>query len=224
MGLFTVQGLWSPQEQQLHSNLKELKAVLLALKALLPNFLDHRVIQVVSDNTTVVWYINKQGGTKSRLLMRMTWELLLWCETQNIQTQAKHIAGILNVIADTLSRKNQVLHTEWILDKTVSNDLSKDIHANDRSVRHEVQSQVTPVCVASPSRCDAGRLEPQNAVCIPSTVSSSKNDRQVSNKSSSGKAISSSFLFNEATLSAASVKQRIGSNMPHMHQHRSKLK
>ncbi len=76
----------------------------------------------------------------------------------------------------------------------------------------------TPVCIASPRRassgrrCDAGRLESQNAVCIPSTVSSSKNDRQVSNKSSSGNAASSSGLSHKATLSAASTKQRIRYN------------
>ena len=62
MGQFTVQGLWSKQDHEMHSNIKELKAVLLAAKALFPRFPDHKVIQVVSENTTVVWYINKQGG------------------------------------------------------------------------------------------------------------------------------------------------------------------
>ena len=67
------------------------------------------------DNSTVVSYINKQGGTRSHSLLRLTVELLLWLEVQDIVVRARHIPGCLNVIADHLSRPNQPIPTEWSL-------------------------------------------------------------------------------------------------------------
>ena len=60
-------------------------------------------------------YINKQGGTHFSTLLRLTVELLLWLEAQNIIVRARHIPGCLNVIGDHLSRPNQPISTEWSL-------------------------------------------------------------------------------------------------------------
>ena len=70
---------------------------------------------ITTDNSTVVSYINKQGGTRSPTLLRLTVELLLWLEAQNIKVRARHIPGCLNMIADHLSRPNQPIQTEWSL-------------------------------------------------------------------------------------------------------------
>ena len=70
---------------------------------------------IATDNSTVVSYINKQGGTHSPTLLRLTVELLLWLEAQNIIVRARHIPGCLNVIADHLSCPNQPIATEWSL-------------------------------------------------------------------------------------------------------------
>ena len=48
-------------------------------------------------------------------LLRLTVELLLRLEAQNIIVRARHIPGCLNVIADYLSRLNQPIATEWSL-------------------------------------------------------------------------------------------------------------
>lgn len=56
------------------------------------------------DNTTVVQYINKQGGTIYSCLCYQTWDLWNWAISQNIKLKAAHIAGRLNVFADHLSR------------------------------------------------------------------------------------------------------------------------
>ena len=64
LGDFTARGLWSTQESALHINLLELKAVLLALKQF-ERLCWNQTILVCSDNTTVVSYINKEGGMKS---------------------------------------------------------------------------------------------------------------------------------------------------------------
>ena len=70
---------------------------------------------VATDNSTVVSYINKQGGTRSSTLLLLTVDLLLWLESQSIVVRARHIPGCLNVIADHLSRLNQPIPTEWSL-------------------------------------------------------------------------------------------------------------
>ena len=70
---------------------------------------------IATDNLTVVSYINKQGGTRSTSLLRLTVELFLWLESQGIIVRARHIPGCLNVIADHLSRPNQPIPTEWSL-------------------------------------------------------------------------------------------------------------
>ena len=48
-------------------------------------------------------------------LLRLTVELLLWLEAQNIMVRARHIPGCLNVIADHISRPNQPISTKWSL-------------------------------------------------------------------------------------------------------------
>ena len=57
-----LSGLWSNKEAQLHINVLELKAVLLALKGFQEHLQGQRVL-LCSDNSTVVSYLNKEGGT-----------------------------------------------------------------------------------------------------------------------------------------------------------------
>lgn len=107
-------GLWGHSHRGLHINHLELQAVFLALQAFLPQVHGRHVL-VATDNTSVVAYINHQGGTHSAGLLQGTLHLLTWCNTHNIQLRARHIPGKLNVIADRLSRSQQVIPTEWKL-------------------------------------------------------------------------------------------------------------
>ena len=77
--------------------------------------LQGRQVIFATDNSTVVSYINKQGGTRSPTLLCLTVDLFLWLESKNIIVRARHIPGCLNVIADHLSRPNQPISTEWSL-------------------------------------------------------------------------------------------------------------
>ena len=106
MGDSQISGTWTRTDRKLHINCLELKAVVSALKHWAPMLQGH---------STVVSYINKQGGTHSPTLLCLTVELLLWLEAQNIIVRARHIPGCLNVIADHLSRQNQPISTEWSL-------------------------------------------------------------------------------------------------------------
>ena len=107
MGDSQISGTWTRTDRKLHINWLELKAVVSALKHWAPVLQGHQVM-ISTDNSTVVSYINKQGGTRSPTLLRLTVELLLWLEAQNIIVRARHIPGCLNVIADTPTRKNSL--------------------------------------------------------------------------------------------------------------------
>ena len=114
MGDSQISGTWTHTDRKLHISCLELKAVIHALQHWAPVLQGHQVM-IATDNSTVVSYINKQGGTHSPTLLRLTVELLLWLEAQNIIVRARHIPGCLNVIADHLSRPNQPISTEWSL-------------------------------------------------------------------------------------------------------------
>ena len=59
-----TQGFWSPEEQLLHINVLELKAVLMGLVTLCHQFQNSHIL-IHIDNTTAVSYINHMGGTHS---------------------------------------------------------------------------------------------------------------------------------------------------------------
>ena len=114
MGDSQISGTWTCTDRKLHINCLELKAVIYALQHWAP-VLQGLQVMIATDNSTVVSYINKQGGTRSPTLLRLTVDLFLWLEAQNIIVRARHIPGCLNVIADHLSRPNQPISTEWTL-------------------------------------------------------------------------------------------------------------
>ena len=110
----STKGLWSDRKKRLHINVLELKAVSLALR----DFKDqcqNQTVLVATDNSTVVAYINKQGGTHSAEMCALLWKIMTWCHHYHITLKARHIPGCLNVMADLLSRSNQVQSTEWSL-------------------------------------------------------------------------------------------------------------
>ena len=110
----STKGLWSDQEKGLHINVLELKAVSLALRRFKYQCQNQTVL-VETDNSTVVAYINKQGGTHSAEMCALLWKIMTWCHHYHITLKVRHIPGCLNVMADLLSRSNQVQSTEWSL-------------------------------------------------------------------------------------------------------------
>ncbi len=74
------QGTWSPEEMQFHINLLEMRAIYLALVQA-AHLVSRRGVMVSTDNTTVVAYLRKQGGTHSVSLCLQTREILLWCRS-----------------------------------------------------------------------------------------------------------------------------------------------
>ena len=102
------------------------------------------------DNSTVVAYINKQGGTHSAEMCILLWKIMTWYHHYQITLKARHIPGCLNVMADLLSRSNQVRSTEWSLHPQVFKKICHkwftphvDLFAT--GLNHKVPLYVSPV-------------------------------------------------------------------------------
>ena len=54
-------------------------------------------------------------GTHSAEMCGLLWKIMTWCHHYHKTLKARHIRGCLNVMADLLSRSNQVQSTEWSL-------------------------------------------------------------------------------------------------------------
>ena len=98
-------GLWSQSEQFLHINCLELLAGSFAIKCFAKDKTNIH-IQLFMDNVTALTFINKMGGTKSRVLASLSRDLWQWCLQRQITVSAAHIPGILNVNADRESRSH----------------------------------------------------------------------------------------------------------------------
>ena len=117
-----VSGVWSDQAKLLHINLLEMKALFQGLQAFREEVIGHHVT-AMCDNSTVVAYVNKQGGTVSRALCLLTSRLLRWTESFDVLLDARYLPGENNVLADVLSRRGQVVGAEWSLYPQVARSL-----------------------------------------------------------------------------------------------------
>ena len=120
-GLMTS-GSWDEEHSPLHINNLELLTVRLSLQCFQEIVTGH-VVMVATDNTTVVAYIRRQGGTQSYSLCQEAIRLLQWCHDQNVVLRVTHIPGRFNILADHLSRLDKPLATEWTLHQQVANEL-----------------------------------------------------------------------------------------------------
>ena len=84
-----------------------------------PLYQHYNIVLIATDNTTVVAYVNKEGGMNSGPLCTLLWRILTWCTRNAVTLKARHIPGHLNVIADKLSRLGQTIQTEWSLNPEV---------------------------------------------------------------------------------------------------------
>ena len=110
----SVSGLWSAKETEFHINLLELWAVERTLHHFEEVIVGSHIV-VQTDNTTVVAYLNRQGGTRSPRLCLYALRLIGWCKNRQITMRAIHIAGVTNILADDLSRGKVSGPTEWSL-------------------------------------------------------------------------------------------------------------
>ncbi len=104
-------GVWTGEFLSWHIHCLELRAVFLALIHFLPLLRGCHVI-VRTHNMTVVSYINRKGSSQWRTLNRLARRLLLWSQNKFLSLRAVYVPGVLNLVADFLSRPG-----EWILNR-----------------------------------------------------------------------------------------------------------
>ena len=117
-------GLWDSHQAALSINARELLAVKLGLHQF-QSSLQGRTVAVFCDNTTAVAYLRKEGGTRSPLLNTLAQEILRWTESLSIRLAPQFLPGSNNVLAGALSRPHQLPHSEWSLNLTVFQSLSR---------------------------------------------------------------------------------------------------
>merc|ERR1712074_37484 len=62
-------------------------------------------------------------GTRSPTLNRVACDIILLCRSLRIRLEPSYIRGELNVLADTLSRRDQIIPTEWSLHPQIVQNL-----------------------------------------------------------------------------------------------------
>ena len=106
------------QMRNMHINVRELKAILLAPNSYLKT--SHEHIKILSDNTTAIHCINKMGTSHSMECHHQVLKIWEWAIIHKNHLSAAHIPGKLNAVADKESRSNHV-DTGWMLQLKVLN-------------------------------------------------------------------------------------------------------
>ena len=104
---------WSECETQSHFNVIELTTIKFAISYFLPLKLDMKHVRIMTDNSTAISYINKQGGVKSITCNDIAKEIWEFCIQKRVHLWAGHIPGIHNVTADLALLEFKDNH-EWI--------------------------------------------------------------------------------------------------------------
>ena len=104
--------------EDLYINVLELRAIRLSLRHFTQLFRGGTVA-VFSDNTTALAYLYKEGGTRSSSLNSEAPSILRWAEEPTIRIVTHFITGSANVLVDCLSRRHQLISTEWMLHQDV---------------------------------------------------------------------------------------------------------
>ena len=164
----TARGTWSLPESKLHINYLELKAVFLALKEF-QSLCTDQIVLVATDNTTVVAYINKEGGLILSTLCALLWRILTWCTKNQVTLKARSAEhGSRQAISSRPDHSNRMVPSS----RGFPNYMQNVASTSDRSICHEVQQQVTSVCITSPglpissSRCTQSPMGGSGRICL----------------------------------------------------------
>ena len=149
LGDTVVSGRWSPQDADLSINTRELLAMERGLNHFAPQLIDSTV-SVFVDNSTAIAYLCKQGGTHSPLLNSIAQRTIRWTESVPLVLTSQFIRGRNNVLADSLSRPNQIHGSKWTLKQEIFLDLRKrrpvmvDLFAT--LLNHQCSLYFSPFC------------------------------------------------------------------------------
>lgn len=95
-------------------NFREMVPIWLAIKRLAPGMRNTHIV-AFSDNSQVVYAINK-GHSVNKSIMSLIRSMFWECVKFNVFLTAKHISGVHNSIADTLSRLDDPFYIHKFMD------------------------------------------------------------------------------------------------------------
>ena len=175
----STKGLWSDREKRLHIiNVLELKAVSLALRSF-KDQCQNQTVLVATDNSTVVAYINKQGGTHSAEMCALLWKIMTWCHHYHITLKARvpECDG-----RPSVQVKPSAVNRMVTASAGVQTDLPKVVHTSCRLICHSSEPQTSTVRISCPRpkglghRCSKHKLDGSHCICLPSDGSPSQGD------------------------------------------------
>ena len=111
-------GLWVPEDVERSINAREILAIESAHKWFAP-LLAGSSVAFFADESTAVSYLRNQGRAHSSFLNSIAQRILRWAEDLSLVISPQFIMGKHNVLADALSRPNQILGSEWTLKQEV---------------------------------------------------------------------------------------------------------
>ena len=158
LGSDHLSGWWSRDVSLFSINHLELLVVFLAIWGFLP-LLRGRTVSLFTDNTSALSYPRKEGGTRSSTLNEVAQAVLRLCEASDVRLLPQFVPGRLNVLVDSLSRRGQVLGSEWTLHQEVCCDLfclwpvTVDLFAT--SLNHRLQVYFSPMADPQAAAVDA---------------------------------------------------------------------
>ena len=172
-------GVWTEDQSRLHINVLEMKAIFPSLTRSVHKVKNSTVL-VSTDNTTVVAYIRKQGGTRSPDLSVEVWNILNLCLVHNIQLLVKvqH------------SSRPDVQNGQTDLNRVVpgSGNSKQDFPDHGLSINrpfcHRSESQAAIICVTHTgpegaiNRCSHDGMESHTRLCISTVPSYTSCDKQ----------------------------------------------
>ena len=147
--VFTTRGHFTSAERDLHINALELLGCFYTIRSLLPQAFSvdqwpqvHLNCQL--DNVVAIKYA-RVAVSRSLQLSRLGAQFYDWAESAQIQLSFRHLAGIYNVEADELSRR-EWQEIEWQLDPTLIQRLqrqwkchiSRDLFASRQNTQHNI--------------------------------------------------------------------------------------
>ena len=142
----TARGTWSLPESKFHINHLELKAVFLALKEF-RTLVCNKTVLIATDNTTVVAYINKEGGMKSGSLCPTVENPVLVHQTAGNPQGTSHPRPAerdsRQAIQTWPDHSNRVVTSS----SSIPSCMRKVAPATSGPVCHQVQQQTATVCV-----------------------------------------------------------------------------
>ena len=158
LGSDHLSGWWSRDVSLYSINHRELLAVYLAIWGFLP-LLRGQTVSLFTENTAALSYLRKEGGTRSSTLNEVAQAVLRLCEASDVRLLPQFVPCRLKVLADSLSRRGQVLGSEWTLHQVVCRDLFRlwpvtvDLFAT--SLNYRLQVYFSPMADPQAAAVDA---------------------------------------------------------------------